>query len=248
MSTTSATVDPAEVAYYTRLADQWWDKSGPFWPLHRLNTLRVGYLKQAICRHFGRAFDTQMPLRDLTVLDIGCGGGILAESMAALGATVHAIDVVERNIRVAREHAQRTGSQVHYEQIDIAELEERGKRYDVVLNMEVVEHVADLPLFMKQCNRLVASEGILFVATINRNPISWLFAIVGAEYVLRWLPIGTHQWSRFVKPDELRAMLQQDGLIVKDSTGVRVNPFTRGFSLSRRTPVNYMLSAVYESR
>ena len=248
MSTTSATVDPDEVAYYTRLADQWWDETGPFWPLHRLNTLRAGYLKQAICRHFGRAFDTQMPLRDLNVLDIGCGGGILAESMAALGATVHAVDVVERNIRIARKHAERTGSAVSYEQVDIADLAARGKRYDVVLNMEVVEHVADLPLFMKQCNQLVAPEGILFVATINRNPISWLFAIVGAEYVLRWLPIGTHQWSRFVKPDELRSMLRRDGMIVKDSTGVRVNPFTRAFSLSRRTPVNYMLSAVYQSR
>ena len=248
MTTGSTTVDPDEVAFYTRLADQWWDEQGPFWPLHKLNRLRVEYLKRAICRHVGRAFDTRQPLRGLRVLDIGCGGGILAESMASLGARVHAVDVVERNILIAREHAQKIGSEVNYEPIDIGELVERGEKYDVVLNMEVVEHVADLPLFMQQCNQLVADEGILFVATINRNPISWLFAIVGAEYVLRWLPIGTHQWSRFVKPGELRSMLQRDGLVVKDTTGVRVNPFTRHFSLSPRTPVNYMLSAVYPSR
>ena len=248
MTTSSTTVDPDEVAFYTRLADQWWDEQGPFWPLHKLNRLRADYLTRAICRHVGRAFDTRQPLRDLRVLDIGCGGGILAESMASLGARVHAVDVVERNILIAREHAQKIGSEVNYEPIDIGELAERGEKYDVVLNREVVEHVADLPLFMQQCNQLVADEGILFIATINRNPISWLFAIVGAEYVLRWLPIGTHQWSRFVKPGELRSMLQRDGLVVRDTTGVRVNPFTRHFSLSQRTPVNYMLSAVYPSR
>ena len=244
----STTIDPQEVAYYSQLADQWWDEQGKFWPLHRLNRLRQDYLRQAICRHFGRAFDTRLPLQGLSVLDIGCGGGILAESMARLGATVHGIDVVERNIQVASEHARQSDIQVRYEYVDVADLVSQGLSYDVVLNMEVVEHVADLPVFMSQCARLVRQEGVFFIATINRNLLSWLFAIVGAEYVLRWLPIGTHRWSRFVKPAELEAMLALDGMVVKASTGVSVNPFNRAFSLSSRRPVNYMLSATHRSR
>jgi len=240
----STTIDPQEVAYYTRLADQWWDEQGKLWPLHRLNRLRVDYLRKAICRHFGRAFDTRQPLTGLSVLDIGCGGGILAESMARLGATVHGIDVVERNIHVASEHSRQAGIEVHYEYVDTADLVGRNQRYDVVLNMEVVEHVADLPAFMSQCTQLVKPEGIIFIATINRNPLSWLVAIIGAEYVLRWLPIGTHQWRRFVKPGELEAMLADNGMVVNASAGVRINPFNRKFSLTRRLPVNYMLSAI----
>ena len=241
----STTVDPDEVAYYTRLADQWWDEQGKFWPLHRLNRLRADYLRRAICRHFGRPWDTRQPLAGLSVLDIGCGGGILSDSMARLGASVHGIDVVERNIGVAREHARKTDLDIQFEYVDVADVVERGHRYDIVLNMEVVEHVADLPLFMSQCTRLVKPQGILFVATINRNPISWLFAIVGAEYILRWLPIGTHSWRKFVKPAELKYLLDENGMEVNATTGVRINPFTRKFSLSRRQPVNYMLSATY---
>ena len=240
----SVTVNPGEVDYYTRLADQWWDEHGKFWPLHRLNRLRAGYLRRAICRHFGRAFDTQRPLAGLRVLDIGCGGGILSDSMARLGASVHGIDVVEKNIGVARAHAQREGLDIHFEYIDVAELAQRSQRYDIVLNMEVVEHVEELPLFMAQCSRLLADGGILFVATINRNLLSWLFAIVGAEYILRWLPVGTHSWRKFVKPAELERMLADNGLVVNATTGVRINPFNRNFSLSPRPIVNYMLSAV----
>lgn len=244
----STTVDPQEVAYYTRLADQWWDERGKLWPLHKLNQLRVNYLRRAICQHFGRSFDTRLPLAGLCVLDIGCGGGILAESMARLGATVHGIDVVERNIRVAREHSRQAGIDVKYEHVDTADLVERRQRYDVVLNMEVVEHVVDLPTFMTQCTSLVKQEGIVFIATINRNLLSWFIAIVGAEYVLRWLPIGTHRWRRFVKPGELKAMLADNGMIVNASTGVKVNPFNRQFRLTCRQPVNYMLSAIHSHK
>lgn len=244
----SATVDPREVDYYSRLAEQWWDEQGIFWPLHRLNRLRADYLRRAICRHFGRAFDTRQPLSGLRVLDIGCGGGILAESMARLGASVRGIDVVEKNIRVARAHAQREHLDIRFDLVDVADLEQPGQGYDVVLNMEVVEHVDALPLFMSQCTRLVADQGILFVATINRNPISWLFAIVGAEFVLRWLPIGTHRWRKFVKPAELERLLAANGMAVNASTGVRVNPFNRHFSLTPRKTVNYMLSAVHRRR
>lgn len=241
----STTVDPQEVAYYTRLSDQWWDEKGKLWPLHKLNQLRVEYLRRAICRHHGRAFDTRQPLAGLSVLDIGCGGGILAESMARLGAGVHGIDVVERNIRVASEHARQAGIEIRYEHVDTVDLVAREQRYDVVLNMEVVEHVVELPTFMSQCTSLVKPEGIVFIATINRNPLSWLVAIVGAEYVLRWLPVGTHSWRKFVKPSELEAMLADNGMVVNASTGVRVNPFNRSFSLTRRQPVNYMLSAIH---
>jgi len=237
------TIDQGEVAYYSQLADQWWDKEGKFWPLHLLNELRTAYLRKAICQHFGRPYEVTRPLSGLNILDIGCGGGILAESMAHLGASVHGIDVVERNIHVARQHALRSDLALEYEYLDAEEAVSRGRRYDVVLNMEVVEHVADLPLFMATCTQLVTEGGVMYIATINRNLLSWIFAIVGAEYVLHWLPKGTHSWLKFVKPRELEALLARDNMIVNASTGVRVNPFTRQFSLTPRLSVNYMLSA-----
>lgn len=239
----SPTIDQSEVAYYDRMAQQWWDEQGKFWPLHRLNRLRVNYLRAAICDHFGREDTGDKPLAGLSVLDIGCGGGILAESMALLGASVHGIDVVERNIHIASEHAARSGLAIEYEYASVETLVERAQRYDVVLNMEVVEHVSELPRFMSHCTRLVKDEGILFIATINRNLLSWIVAIVGAEYVLRWLPTGTHRWSKFVKPQELEQLLARDGMSVNTSAGVSVNPFTRRFSLTPRLWVNYMLSA-----
>jgi 2-polyprenyl-6-hydroxyphenyl methylase/3-demethylubiquinone-9 3-methyltransferase len=163
--------------------------------------------------------------------------------MARLGANVHGIDVVERNIGAARRHARQSGLDIRFEQVGVEQLAERGQRYDVVLNMEVVEHVADLPLFMSLCSRLLDDAGILFIATINRTPASWLFAIVGAEYILRWLPVGTHSWRKFVKPVELERMLGEDGLEVTASTGVRIDPLSARFSLSNWQGVNYMLAA-----
>ena len=238
------TIDPQEVAYYTRLSQQWWDRQGKFWPLHRLNELRVQYLWEEICRHYGRSDENDKPLAGLNILDIGCGGGILSESMAALGANVHGVDVVEKSITVARQHSRQQGLPIEYELSSAEELVERERKYDIVLNMEVVEHVLDLPLFMSACARLVAEDGIMFVATINRNPLSWLFAIVGAEYILRWLPMGTHSWRKFVRPAELEALFARNGLVVGSSVGVSVNPLTRRFKLCRRLAVNYMLSAI----
>ena len=239
----SPTIDPREIAYYERLAGEWWDEQGKFWPLHRLNGLRVEYLKQKICEHHGNSGDAEKPLSGLRVVDIGCGGGILAESMARLGASVHGIDVVEKNIQAARRHSLQSGQAVDYEQVTVEQLAARGARYDVLLNMEVVEHVADLPLFMTACNQLLADRGIQFVATINRNLRSYLFAIVGAEYILGWLPRGTHSWRRFLRPGELRSLLRRDGLEVIDATGVAVNPLTREFRLAGSLAVNYMLCA-----
>jgi 2-polyprenyl-6-hydroxyphenyl methylase/3-demethylubiquinone-9 3-methyltransferase len=239
------TIDPKEVVFYRQLADQWWDEHGKLWPLHRLNRLRSAYLRIAICQHFGRPCDVSMPLKGLSILDIGCGGGILAESMATLGASVHGIDIVERNIKIARQHAQQSELSIQYEYVNVEDVVMRPHRYDVVLNMEVIEHVTDLPLFVSLCTRLVASDGVLFIATINRSLLSWLFAIVGAEYILRWLPRGTHSWLKFVRPGELEALLASNNMVVNSSTGVQVNPFTHKFSLSPRHSVNYMLSAIY---
>lgn len=242
------TIEPQEVAYYDRMAEQWWDRQGKFWPLHRLNELRVQYLRHSICTHFGRPPEAEKPLTGIHVIDIGCGGGILSESMAMLGATVHGIDVVEKSINIARLHSANRNLPVDYEYVSVEEIVERGAKYDVVLNMEVVEHVANLPLFMSACTDLVNANGIMFVATINRNLLSWLLAIVGAEYILGWLPKGTHSWRKFVRPSELQSLLNRRDLQVTATTGVRINPVTRQFSLSKRVAVNYMICAVFDTR
>lgn len=236
-------IDPKEVAHYQRLAQTWWDTSGPFWPLHRLNTLRVAYLRKILSRHFARDDNQPRPLSGLRVLDVGCGGGILSEAMAKLGADVTGVDVVERSIVIARQHAEQMGLNLQYRAISAEALVNEGAQFDIVLNMEVVEHVADLPGFMHACSRLVAADGVMAVATLNRTWLSWLFAIIGAEYILRWLPRGTHQWRRFPTPRELTHMLNHDGLAITAQTGVRVNPFTRSFHLTSIMSINYMLIA-----
>jgi 2-polyprenyl-6-hydroxyphenyl methylase/3-demethylubiquinone-9 3-methyltransferase len=239
----SASVDMHEVAYYAKRAHTWWDEHGPFWPLHRLNALRVDYLKRELATAFGRNPDAPQPLADLDVLDVGCGGGLLAEAMAALGARVHGIDVVEGNILTARHHARSRPYRITYEATTIEELARGAQRYDVVLTLEVVEHVADLASFMAACTSVVKPGGILAVATINRTWRSWLFAIAGAEYVLRWLPRGTHQWRKFVRPRFLRQLLDAHGFEVFAERGVRVNPLNRRFSTTGDLSVNYMLLA-----
>jgi len=237
-------IDPREVVFYQRLAKTWWDTHGPFWPLHRLNQLRVTYIRDELCRHFDLHPQVRSPLRGLRVLDVGCGGGILSESMARLGANVTGIDIVEKNIRIAALHAQQHGLDIDYQVRTADQLAQSGIEYDVVLNMEVVEHVADLSSFMGQCSRLTREGGVMFVATINRTLLSWLFAIVGAEYVLRWLPRGTHRWRAFRTPKELTELLQKDDFRIRRKTGVAVNPLTRSFRLTAMTQVNYMLMAV----
>lgn len=236
-------VDAAEAARYDALAETWWDETGPFWPLHRLNALRVEYLTHRLARLRGPADAPAAPLEGLRVLDVGCGGGLLSEALARRGADVLGIDVVERNVAVARRHAGENGLDLRYEATSVEALHARGAMFDVVLSMEVVEHVADLPGFMHACTALVRPGGALAVATLNRTLRAWLFAIIGAEYVLEWLPRGTHRWNRFVRPDELEQLLAAGGLAVIERAGVRVNPFTRGFSLSENLAVNYMMLA-----
>ena len=236
-------IDQREVAHYDSIAQTWWDPTGPFWPLHKLNALRVSYLRKQLCLEFDRDPSAPQPLSGLSVLDIGCGGGILSESMARLGATVHGIDVVSRNIHVATEHARAENLQIEYELADLSRLESRPRIYDIVLNMEVIEHVPDYEKFLIDSASLVAPDGVMAVATINRNWLSWLTAIVGAEYILRWLPMGTHRWGKFVKPEEVNRVFQATSLQKFSSTGVRVNPLNHHFSFSRRMTVNYMLLA-----
>ncbi len=239
----ATSVDPAEAARYHALAATWWDPAGPFWPLHGLNRLRVAWLQSQLPAILGTRPDKDAPLAGLRVLDVGCGGGLLAEALAGLGASVHGIDVVERNIGTARAHAAAGGIAVSYA-VDTAEaLAATGASFDVVLSMEVVEHVADLPGFMQACMQLTRPGGVLGVATINRTLKSWLFAIVGAEYVLRWLPRGTHQWQRFVSPAEIDALVASAGFTPGPRSGVRLNPFTRRFSLCDSLAVNWMMLA-----
>ncbi len=238
-----SSIDADEVAFYERLAELWWQENGPFWPLHRMNGLRVAYVRDLLAGVFGLDPAAPAPLRGLRVLDIGCGGGILSEAVARLGAEVHGVDVVSKNIRAATLHAQAGGLAIHYEVASAEILAGRGELYDAVLNMEVVEHVAELDVFLNACVRLVRPGGVMVVATLNRTLESWLAAILMAEYVLRWLPRGTHRWSRFPTPLEVENLLANGGLEVFARTGVGVNPCTRRFRLTGYMGINYMLAA-----
>ncbi len=239
----SDSVDPRELAHYHRLAESWWDPTGPFWPLHGLNRFRVEYLREQLLAHFARD-DGDAPFDGLQMLDIGCGGGILSESMARLGGQVTGIDPVARNIAIAEDHAAESGLAVDYRCETVEAHTGHANGYDVVLNMEVVEHVDGLPAFLDHCARLVRPGGIMFVATINRTPLAGLTAIFGAEYVLRWLPRGTHQYRRLRRPDEVSGPLAAAGLQPVHWTGVAVSPITRRFRYTRSLAVNYMLTAV----
>ncbi len=236
-------IDQSEIAKFDKLAATWWDPTGPMWPLHTLNQLRTGYIVEQLTKHFGLDPLAPEPLRGIRVLDIGCGGGLLSESMARHGATVHGVDMVERSIVIARQHAEPMYNSPSYECSTAEALLKRNEAFDVVLNMEVVEHVGDLAAFMHACNSIVGTGGLQLVSTINRNPVAWLVAIIGAEYVLRWLPKGTHQYRKLVKPAELQDLLTQDRFELVATTGVSVNPFNRKMSLNNSRLINYMLVA-----
>lgn len=233
-------IDPDEIAYFERLAHRWWDTDGPFWPLHRLNAFRVDYIRQRLAAALGRDASLERPFAGLRLLDIGCGGGILSESMARLGAQVTGIEITAKNVRVAEMHAQWSGLQIAYRLATVDQLVREGIQFDAVLNMEVIEHVEHLPDFLADCSRLVRPGGVMCVASINRTPAAWLIAIIGAEYILRWLPRGTHHFRKLVKPRQVCAGLGTEFTLLHQ-TGVRVNPFTRVFGLTRWMGVNYML-------
>ncbi len=239
----ATTIDPEEASRFERMASLWWDLEGPFWPLHRMNQLRTQWISAEVLKHFDLLLlKNEKPLSGLRVLDIGCGGGILSEAMARLGATVTGIDVVDRNVRIATHHAESEGLAIDYRCIAAENLAQEEPVFDVVLNMEVVEHVIDLPLFLKSAAALVRPGGMMIVATLNRTLLSYLVAIIGAEYLFGWLPKGTHQWRKFVKPSELDGLLCGEGFKVVSGTGVWMNPISRSFLPVPSTGVNYMLS------
>jgi 2-polyprenyl-6-hydroxyphenyl methylase/3-demethylubiquinone-9 3-methyltransferase len=237
------TIDPGEDERFSRLAGEWWDPCGKMAVLHRFNPVRLAYVRDATCRQFRRDAGRPPCLGGLRILDIGCGGGLLCEPLARLGAGVVGADPSPDNIEAARLHAGRGGLAIDYRVTTAEALAAAGERFDVVLAMEVVEHVADVGLFVRSCADMIAPGGLMIAATLNRTLKSFALAIVGAEYVLRWLPRGTHRWDKFVTPHELEAAMTKAGLRVRAETGVIYNPLTEEWRLSSDMDVNYMLAA-----
>jgi 2-polyprenyl-6-hydroxyphenyl methylase/3-demethylubiquinone-9 3-methyltransferase len=240
---TDTTIDDSEIAKFAAMADEWWDPNGKFKPLHKFNPVRLAYIRDWALRHFGRDETQMRPLEGLRVLDIGCGGGLLTEPLTRLGATVTGIDAGEKNIAVATLHAERMGLAIDYRATTSEALAAEGASYDIVLNMEVVEHVSNVPLYMKSCADLVAPGGLLFSATINRTARALAFAKFGAEYVLRWLPRGTHDWNKFLTPAELKTLITRNGLTIADETGVVFHPLADEWRKSQDMGINYMVLA-----
>ena len=241
MHAADVTVDPAEIEKFEAMAAEWWDVNGKFKPLHMLNPCRLDYITQQIAAEFDRDLTTPEPFKGLRLLDIGCGGGLLSEPMARLGADVVGADAAERNIPVARIHAEQSGLTIDYRHTTAEAMAAAGERFDVVLNMEVVEHVADPLAYLTACQELLNPGGLHICSTLNRNPKSFAMAIVGAEYVMRWLPKGTHEWSKFITPDELYDLLAKAGLEPVDRKGFQFNPITWSWRISARDlSVNYV--------
>jgi 2-polyprenyl-6-hydroxyphenyl methylase / 3-demethylubiquinone-9 3-methyltransferase len=238
-------IDQSEIDKFSAIAAEWWDPQGKFGPLHAMNPCRLDYITRQVAGQFGRELARRRPLEGLRLLDIGCGGGLLSEPMARLGADVVGADAAERNIPVARRHAEEQGLEIDYRATTAEALAEGGERFDVVLNMEVVEHVADPAAFLVTCRDLVRPGGLMVCSTLNRTTKSFVLAILGAEWVLRWLPRGTHDWNRFITPDELKRMIDATGLSCVDRTGMVFDPLASSWSLSERDlSVNYVTASV----
>ena len=240
---TATTINADEVAKFTAMADEWWSPNGKFKPIHKFQPVRLGYIREKSIAHFKLDGTARRPLEGLRILDIGCGGGLLSEPMARLGATVVGADAAERNIKIATLHAAQSGLEIDYRATTSEALAAAGEQFDIVLNMEVVEHVDDVPLYMKSCSDLVKPGGLQFVATLNRTARAFALAIVGAEYVLGWLPKGTHQYSKFLTPDEIFALLERNNMNVIDKTGVVYNPLGDSWRQSSDMGINYMVLA-----
>jgi 2-polyprenyl-6-hydroxyphenyl methylase/3-demethylubiquinone-9 3-methyltransferase len=239
--TGASTIDEAEIARFSALAETWWDPRGKMAVLHKFNPVRLAYIRDAACRRFERDPKQLACLEGLGILDIGCGGGILCEPLARLGAAVTGADPAEKNIAAAKVHAEQGGLSIDYRATTAEALADAGERFDIVLAMEVVEHVADVKLFVARCAEMVKPGGLMIAATINRTMKSFALAIVGAEYVLRWLPRGTHSWDKFVTPDELEIAMERAGIRTTDERGVIYNLLADRWELSTDTDVNYMV-------
>lgn len=235
------TIDQAEVDRFSAMAAEWWDPTGKFKPLHKINPVRLAYIRDKVSENFGRDPRAHQPLSGLRILDIGCGGGLLSEPIARMGANVLGADASEKNIGIARTHAAQTGVTVDYRAITAEQLAADGERFDVVLNMEVVEHVADVDYFISTCASMVNPGGVMLISTINRTLKAAALAIGACEYVLRWLPRGTHQYEKLVRPEELEKPVVAAGMEVVEKIGVFFNPFLNQWNLSSDTDVNYMM-------
>ncbi len=243
--TAQSTVDDHEIAKFQAMAAEWWDPSGKFKPLHMLNPCRLDYITSQIAAEYGRDLTAEAPFTGLRLLDIGCGGGLLAEPMARLGAEVVGADAAERNIPVAQVHAEEQDLKIDYRHATAEALAEAGEQFDVVLNMEVVEHVADPATYLGACHALLKRGGLMVCSTLNRNAKSYAMAIIGAEHVMRWLPKGTHDWNKFITPDELYELFRGAGLDPVDRTGFVFNPVSWSWRLSRRDlSVNYVTTSI----
>lgn len=238
----SSTASPEEIARFTAMAEEWWDPDGKFRPLHKFNPVRLGFLRDALCRHFSRDPESLTPFTGLTLLDVGCGGGLLSEPLRRMGFSVTGIDAGARNIAVAQIHADQVGLDIDYRTATPEQL--AGEQFDVVLIMEILEHVSDVGDFLAAVGPLVKPEGALFAATLNRTVKAYALGIVGAEYVLRWLPRGTHDWRKFLRPSELAAGLRRNGVQVKDLKGMGFDALTGDWRLTGDLSVNYMAYAV----
>ena len=232
------TIDKKEIEKFSKIAEEWWNPTGKFKPLHKFNPIRIKYIKDNLIKDFNLK-NKKKPLQGLNLLDIGCGGGLLSEPLSRLGAKVTGIDPIKRNIEVARHHLKKSKLNIKYYNVSPEKFKPINK-YDVILNMEIIEHVENVDFFIKQSSRLLKKSGIMFVATLNQTLKSYLFAIVGAEYILKWLPIGTHDWQKFVKPNELIAICKKNSLKLKSVDGVSFNPILDKWNISKDKSVNYI--------
>jgi 2-polyprenyl-6-hydroxyphenyl methylase/3-demethylubiquinone-9 3-methyltransferase len=240
---TDTTIDPAEAEKFASMAEDWWDPAGKFRPLHKLNPVRIGYVRDHAILHFGKDGGALRPLGGLSVLDIGCGGGLLSEPLARLGAAVTGLDVVPRNIAIAQLHATQSELAIDYRESTAEALAAAGETFDIVLSMEVIEHVDNVPLYVKSCAQLTRPGGLCFTATINRTLRAYAFAVFAAENILRWMPRGSHDWEKFLTPDEVAALFRRNGLKAMDKTGVVYPPLADEWRPSLDLGINYMLLA-----
>ena len=233
------TINKKEIEKFSKIAEEWWDPNGKFKPLHKFNPIRISYIKENIINTFNLKNKKDNPLSEIKILDVGCGGGLLSEPLSRLGAEVFGIDASDNNIKIAKLHAKKSNLNIKYFCSSPEKFEIKNE-FDVILNMEIVEHVEDVDFFLKSCSKLLKKNGIMFVATLNKTLKSYLFAIIGAEYILKWLPIGTHEWEKFVKPDELINFLNKFSLKLTDLKGVKFDLLNNDWKFSSDTSVNYI--------
>ena len=237
------TINKEEIQKFSNLADEWWDVNGKFKPLHMFNPIRIEYILEEITKHFKLDRKKKDLLKNLEILDIGCGGGLISEPMARLGAKVTGIDASEKNIKVASLHCEENNLKINYLNNSPEQLDEKEK-FDIILNLEIVEHVNDIDLYLKSCHYLLKKNGLMFTATLNRTLTSYVKAIIGAEYILRWLPIGTHDWNKFIKPEEMQKKLSDINFLTNDIKGLEFNPISGKWKKSNNLSVNYIICSL----